>query len=366
VPNTKNNSSPLSIGYSGYSSDFTAPGDRRRLCAYARARGHSIQSPRRGQAYDVIYLTTFSDLPYWLDYKRRSGGETKLVFEMIDSYLQSSNWAKKRFRGVMRFVSGAFRRPHFDFDRLIGEALSEADACVCATVEQEAIIREFNGNVHRILDIFDDDFASRLGPRPSPTDRTSNGSPSSRVRILWEGQPYTLPNILAIRSVLESFGDGVELRVLTDSTFYRFGKRYWEVKTTSILSDLRVPIAYVDWSPEALVHEAERSDLAIIPIDQSQPLDRGKPENKLILLLKLGIPVLVSPTPAYRRCAELLGIQRHLCDSPAEWTREINRIAGWGPEDHSTFSEAVASALEAHYSTDSTLERWDGLFRSIG
>ena len=43
----------------------------------------------------------------------------------------------------------------------------------------------------------------------------------------------------------------------------------------------------------ALVTEA---DIAVIPIDLSDPVAQAKPENKLMILWRLGMPVIASAT----------------------------------------------------------------------
>ena len=42
-------------------------------------------------------------------------------------------------------------------------------------------------------------------------------------------------------------------------------------------------------------------DLAVIPLPLDRPLERGKPESKLVSFWRMGMPVVTSSTPAYRR-----------------------------------------------------------------
>ena len=65
---------------------LAAPGDRRRLAAYARMKGLQLEHAELGAPYDLAYVTYSSDLPGWVARKRREGDRLKLVFELIDAY----------------------------------------------------------------------------------------------------------------------------------------------------------------------------------------------------------------------------------------------------------------------------------------
>ena len=52
------------------------------------------------------------------------------------------------------------------------------------------------------------------------------------------------------------------------------------------------------WIGIVLIVMASICDFGIIPVDQKSLFTLGKPENKLLLLWKLGLPVLVSNTKA--------------------------------------------------------------------
>jgi hypothetical protein len=62
--------------------------------------------------------------------------------------------------------------------------------------------------------------------------------------------------------------------------------------------------------------------MAIIPIDLSDNFNAGKPENKLILLWKIGIPVITSATPAYVRAMQAENLDMY-CYTEKEWVDKI-------------------------------------------
>ena len=56
-----------------------------------------------------------------------------------------------------------------------------------------------------------------------------------------------------------------------------------------------------EWSPFAVRAISSRCHLGLIPLDQDRPLYRAKPENKLLIMWRLGLPVVTSATAAYKR-----------------------------------------------------------------
>jgi len=79
------------------------------------------------------------------------------------------------------------------------------------------------------------------------------------------------------------------------------------------------------WNLEMLSRIITGCDIAIIPLDINNPLMRGKPENKLILFWRMGLPVVVSATPAYERVMKQSG-QELCCRDTGEWIRNLESL----------------------------------------
>src|SRR4051812_11154158 len=94
------------IGYAGYSADFSAPGDRRRFCAYGEARGLTIERADLTRAYDLVIVTHNGDLPGWNERKRRRGSYFKYVFELGNSYLTEPGFARRHLKAAARYALG--------------------------------------------------------------------------------------------------------------------------------------------------------------------------------------------------------------------------------------------------------------------
>ena len=61
-------------------------------------------------------------------------------------------------------------------------------------------------------------------------------------------------------------------------------------------------------------------------MDLRTPMVRAKPDNKLVLLWKLGMPVLTGATPAYRRAMAAADLEM-VCETEGEWTARLTELA---------------------------------------
>ncbi len=118
------------------------------------------------------------------------------------------------------------------------------------------------------------------------------------------------------------------------------------------------------WNRETFAALATACDLAIIPIPLDRPFFTGKPENKLVLFWRMGIPVLASPTPAYERAMRGAGLAM-TCRTTEDWVRQIELYMG----DESARREAGERGrafAEANYSEARLLGQWDAVLASVG
>jgi glycosyltransferase involved in cell wall biosynthesis len=343
------------IGYAGYSADCSAPGDRRRFSAYAANRGLSFARAELGQDYDLVVVTHNGDIAGWTARKRRDGSRLRFVFELADSYLMQTGLLRRYLKGAARFALGIDSRPSTDFLRTLIGACEAADAVICSTDEQAAMIRRYNPNVIVSFDYFGDDIS---GPK---IDYRREG----KLRLVWEGQSTTLGNLLTVREVLNDFRDKVELHVVTDPLVYRYFGRYLPHRSQDLLTGIACDVRFHRWDRSSFSEHITSSDLAIIPIDPSNAFACGKPENKLVMLWQLGMPVLTSDTPAYRRAMEAAG-QDLLCGDLNDWRSRLARLIEAGAEDLAIIAHQGRSFAERAYSRDEFLARFDEAFEAAG
>ncbi|HYG46441.1 MAG TPA: hypothetical protein VD846_00730 [Allosphingosinicella sp.] len=304
------------IGYGGCSRDFSRPGDRRRFSAYARQRGLDYEYPELKRDYDLVVITQNADLTGWTARKRREGDRLRLVIDLVDPYFQQKRLDERVLKGIGRFLEGRDSRLSTDFRRTLQRACRAADGVLCSTEEQRETILEYCPNVEISFDWFDDELGA---PK---RDFRRDG----RLKLVWEGQAGTLRSIQTLRGPLNALKDKVELHVVTDPSVPRWYGRLGTLPATELLAGIECPVRLTDWRKETFSGHITAADLAVIPMDFSHPMFVQKPENKLVLLWKLGMPVLAAPTPAYRRTMAAAGLDM-ICETERDWTERLEALA---------------------------------------
>jgi hypothetical protein len=103
--------------------------------------------------------------------------------------------------------------------------------------------------------------------------------------------------------------------------------------------------------------------VAIIPLDLSDPFAAGKPENKVLLFWRMGVPAVVSASPAYARAMAGAGLDG-ACSSADDWCRALESLV----TQESARAEAGRRSrayAEANFSETQLLARWDAMFASL-
>jgi hypothetical protein len=343
------------IGYAGYSRDFSAPGDRRRFVAYARARGLDFEYAEIGGDYDLAYVTYSGDLPGWIARKLRQRSALKLVFELVDAYFTETGLVRRYLKGTARRALGTDSRLSMDVRRTLMRACEVADAVICSTEEQRETICRYNPNVFISFDYFGDE----LGEPKRDYSR------SEKLRLAWEGQSTTLPNLQVIREPLNDLGDKIELHIVSDPRIHRYFGRFGGYASVDALEGIECPVVYHPWDRATFSDLITSCDAAVIPIDQSNPLWWGKPENKLVLLWQLGMPVLVSSTPVYGRVMDAANINMN-CASSGEWRTAIERLFVAPPSELERVGTQARRFADEAYSRDAFIDCFDRALASVG
>ena len=346
---------PPRIGFDTLARDFTGPGDRRRFCFYAARRELAFERARPGQPYDLVVTTGGGDLSAWCRLPR----STRLILDLVDSYLDAPRAEPRAIvRGAAKFLFGHTRHLHLDYRALIEATCRRADAVICATEEQRRTLLRYCPNVHVILDF-----------QPEAERRAKTGYRASEVfRLVWEGLPENVVTFRAIAAVLRDLRRRrpFELHLVTDRMRARGSNHIWMVPTERLVRDvLRMDGVHLhEWSQAALTEVATGCDLAVIPIPLGNRMLAGKPENKLILFWRMGLPVLTSATPAYLRTMAAAGLDM-ACRTDEEWTRGLERCM----DDEAVRRDAGQRGREyacQTYTVENLLRRWDDAFSSVG
>jgi glycosyltransferase involved in cell wall biosynthesis len=342
------------IGYAPYSPDLGVPGDRRRFCFYAGARGLPFGLIDGGGAPpDVAVLAGTADITRWA----RADRSVKVVYDLVDSYLALPRWGVKNLgRGLAKRLSGEISRPVLDYHRALEAMCARADAVICSTEEQRQAILAHCDNVHVILDHHG---AEVRGHKESFEAHRP-------FRIVWEGLPYTLPAFRDIAGALRRVAGrhDLEVHLVTDLAFHRYAGRFGRRRTEDLATRL-VPNPHLhEWRIDTLAEIVTGCDLAVIPALLDDPMFAGKPENRLLLLWRMGLPVIASATPAYRRAMAAAGVDM-ACADEAAWEEMLERYIADAQGRELAAVRGRAFVTSAH-SEQRLVEQWDAVFASLG
>lgn len=343
----------MRIGYVPYSADLDQPADRRRFPYYAEKRGLAFELADPDADYDVVVVTPRANLAQWTNYRT---GRAKLVFDIVDSYLDVPRTDPKALlRGPAKFVAGESRTPFFSWRAAVERILQRAAAVTCATPEQAAVIARFCPNVHPILD-----FQTRMVSKVKQDYQA--GSP---FKLVWEGLGENVRWFSEIRAPLAEVARerALVLHLVTAVRFKQVSQRFWTRETASIAARFFEDVRVHQWTEDSVAEIATDCDLALIPLPLDRPLERGKPESKLVSFWRMGLPTVTAATPAYARVMTAAG-QNLSCSSAAEWVSALRTLAEDAVARERAGSGGRAYA-ETHYSDDRLLRAWDTVLASL-
>ncbi len=349
---TKNLKS-IRIGYVPMSKNLTSPGDKRRFIYYANRRNINFEIANTSEKYDLVIVTQNSDLSVWKDYNK----DTVIVYDFIDSYLAiPKNNIKGRLRGLAKFFSRQSRHLILNHWKAIEDMCSRADAVICSTQEQRNDISNFCSNTHIILD-------AHMGVASA---QKLDYSPHSAFRLVWEGLPQNIDSLkLIVPAIKElSLKNPVELHVITDPSFNRYMGKYGKTDTLKAAQKLFKNVIFHEWDEKTCADYICSCDLAIIPLNLSDPFAAGKPENKLLLFWRMGMPVITSATPAYVRAMSLAGMD-YTVKLESDWIRILSKLIE-NPIARQEAGILGKSYVENNFSENNLLYQWDKVFESCG
>lgn len=342
----------LRVAYVPLSPDFKHPGDCRRFSRYALARGIQVEIADPSEDYDLVVVSQGADLSVWGDYAKR---RAKIVYDFTDSYLAVSRRdVRGMLRGLAKFVTRQSRHLRLDHWKAIEDMCRRSDAVVCVTEEQRNDISAHCSNVYVVLDIHNMYFG---GKKTYDSGKVFN--------LVWEGYPENLLAFYQIRDVLRELDSRqpLALHVITNLEFGRYMGRYFKRRTADIARDI-LPRSYVyEWNDQLCSPIVEACDLAILPIDLNTPLAKGKPANKLLIFWRMGMPTIVSASPAFARTMQSADLPMS-CRSTQDWREALNRFV-FDSAARADAGRRGRAFAEINFSEKQLLAQWDGVFESV-
>lgn len=345
----------MRVGYAPYSSDLRGPGDRRRFVYWAKKRGVPFEVLRDGAKYDVVVLSSLADLTSWSRWPR---GREKIVLDTPDSYLDIGRLEPRAIlRGPAKFLLRQHRHLEWSYHGSLERMCARADAVVCSTPEQSERIRPFNANVHPILDFHTEEVRRRK-------DDYRMGE---AIHLFWEGIAANVFTLGRIAGALRIIADKrpLTLHIVTDLSYRVANASFVPARPTQRLLARAlgaVPFALYQWHGATLASIAAACDMAVIPMALDIPVHRAKAENKLLLLWRMGLPVITSATPAYARTMKAAGVD--MLATREDWQDVIERAASDETLRRESATRGRSYAEETHGEA-ANLARWDAVIDSV-
>ena len=344
-------SANLRIGYVPYSTNLQHPGDRRRILIWAEANNLKLET-RHPLDSDLLILSNGANFNYWI--KRTS---KPVILDLVDGYLgEKPNWARDFVRNIVRSINGKSNFLDITYTRALKKACKMSKAVIVATPEQRVNVLPFNKNVYVILD----DHSELL-------QKVKRETSTTKQEIFWEGFGYTLKHFKTISRELDDYlsKNQYVLNLLTTESFARWGGYLGRIETSKLVKkwfpNSFEKIKIVPWTLENVKSYANKSEFAIVPIDTKDRFANLKPENKLLGLWTLGLPVLFSNTPAYKRVALRSGLDS-ACLANDDWAFAL--------ENHESLLSEKSSQLANKYlsnfhSKEVLIEKWDKAIKEV-
>jgi hypothetical protein len=296
----------------------------------------------------VLVANPISELPYF--WKSSSGLK---IFDMVDGYLAEKD---QKLKDLLRGLRGGRISPSaISFTDQIKKTCRSADCVVVGSPEQAELIFPYNRNVHVILDDH------------SEYGEIKRLKPDARYRpltLFWEGLGITLKHLITIAPTLDKFltDTNSRLLILTNLNYRKIGNKYIKVDSKKELSKhFRKSIervSLISWSIESVRSAAREADLALLPINTADSFALYKPENKLLIYWRLGLPVLASPIPSYLRIANELDMEKAMVNG--DWEEHLQLVSGtrYTRED----GERIKEYLMKFHSQENLFRKWDSIF----
>ena len=344
------------IKYDSYSHDLSHIADRRRAAIWIDKIDFSCEDGNvRNQ--DVVVVTPMSKLRKYIEPK----SSVKVVLDMVDGYLVEDTSAFKDYArqldrvGVLEFFKNPSR-----FSKSIARLCKACDLVTVGSEEQASTVRALNPNVFPIWDCHDE-FGS---PRePLCKEKVSN------FNIFWEGLSVTLFHFEECMSELREFilKTDSTLHIVTNSEHYRFGNKFFKIPTEQLIAEifkgLESRVIFHPWSIPKVREVASECDFGLIPLLEGDKFARLKPENKLMIYWRFGLPTLFSDSPSYLRVSKELGLS-DFSVAKGKWGEKLSWLANDLVGQGGRISSATEMLRENH-NEKAILAKWQKAFQTL-
>lgn len=307
------------IFYDPYSTDSSHTSDRRRLHIALRCLQFAIEKNECN--VDVYLATPLTNL----DKLKKLPGGTKIVLDIVDGYVvEEVGIVRDYLRYFSRVGIKSFARKPRKFSKAIQELCISSDLITVASQEQAKILRKFNPNVCFIWDCHDEFGDPKFAQKKNKYDG---------FNIFWEGMSVTIFHFKECLIELRKFLIKTKstLHIVANPNHFRFGNRFFRKSTLKLIHEIfgtsQEFVIFHEWSVSKIKEVSQFCDFGVIPLLEEDSFGRFKPENKLLLFWRLGLPTLFSNSNAYNAISHELNLE-HFSVAKGEWARKLDWLSG--------------------------------------
>lgn len=278
-----------------------------------------------GSIGDVNILSPAADLTYWSKFAMRSS--ESIVFDGNDPYLLSSgNYFRESLRGTFKYISGSHKYLELSYKKSYKKLCMLSDVAIAGHTHQEHLLKIEHSNVYRIPD-YGIDAEIKI-----KTDYRLSGD--GNIHVFWEGLGSSFKPFKIIEEIFKNIRerDRFIFHFVTDLYFYRIGDRWLKTSIQDVAKHEAPSICnqfrFYQWSERTMNSIAIQCDFGVIPLPYDRSLNFWKPENKLIHMWRLGLPVLLTPIPSYMDVITKAALTDCYATNTHQWIDIIEKMVG--------------------------------------
>lgn len=346
----------MKISYDSYSENLDHIVDRRRV-GLLLSEVDSLFGSAEHSSTELNIFTPISNLANF----SRIRENQKLIFDIVDGYLvEDVGLTKDYLRYLSRVGIKKFLKQPRKFADVLKSVCYSADLVTVGSLEQAQVMRAFNPNVFAIWDCHDE-FGNPKEFR--------NSEKNQDFDIFWEGLSFTIFHFQEhwkdIRRFLEETNS--KLHLVSNPNFKRYANKYFQGTTkklvTKVFSGQSDRVILHDWSVKTVQEVSQFCDFGIIPIDSNDKFGRLKPENKLLLYWRLGLPTLFSKIPSYERLSTRFDLSEFAVEE-GEWLPSLNRFKSSDFIKRKDFGEVTQMLIQEH-NRFAIIEKWKKAIETV-
>lgn len=350
------------IPYNKYSDNLTY--DNRNILLYGKLKKLKIHNFNEKKKYDFLILPPSYDIS---DLNFISNRKEKIICQLVDNYLQEDSSIKNFLRGVIKFFLGQHKNLVLDYKKQLKKFLKTADHVLCASDMQKTEIQKINPNVTKV---FEGNFSVFNGIK-------KNYKIKKKAIISWEGRAENLVNLEIFYEILKSLKKKINFYFFIFSDFYyssfsgRFYKHLTLKKLNFYFKELislnttfkSSTVFFYQWNKLITPILLLKSDLLVIPAGNKNNFLKGRSPNKLLMAMRMGIPVLTTDISSYKKISIATGVD-FCCSSKKDWEKKIFTYLK-NEELRKKNSLKLKKYADKYYSEKNFIKIYDQIFSSL-